>query len=369
MELLNKRERSVLYAVITDFIATGEPVGSRTLTRKYGFDLSPATIRNVLADLEEAGYLTQPHTSAGRAPTERAFRLFIDALMRVRNITDDEARQISEVVDGPSDGTSMLHEVGRMLSQISGAPAILLKARGSQRTVVKLRFIPTRPDELLSVAVFSDGTVENRFIHLEHVPSDSQLERVHNLLEEVVVGKTLLALREYFQSAVHRQRDEVRSLVELSSTLISAAVEGADLSHDVIISGHARLLDQSENEDPERLKQLMLALEDREQLITLLDLTLVSDQVQVFLGSESTRLAGYPLSLVAARYSWEHGEPRGAVGVVGPTRMDYPHLVPLVGATAEAMSAALLRRRALAGGAALGSAVPANRDPQKADDS
>jgi heat-inducible transcriptional repressor len=356
---LNKRERSVLYAVITDFIATGEPVGSRTLTRKYGFDLSPATIRNVLADLEEAGYLTQPHTSAGRAPTEAAFRLFIDALMRVRSVTDAESRRISEVVDG-STSTSMLHEVGRMLSHISGAPAILLRARGHQRTVVKLRFIATRPNELLSVVVFSDGTVENRFIKLEEVPKDNQLERVHNLLEEVVVGKTLLAVREYFEHAVNRQMDEVLSLVELSSSLISAAVEGADRARDVIISGHARLLDQSEYVDPEALKQLMLALEDREQLIKLLDLTLVSDQVQVFLGSESTRLVGYPLSLVAARYSWEDGEPRGAVGVVGPTRMDYPHLVPLVGATAEAMSAAMLRRRG---------ALPSNRDPQKADDS
>lgn len=360
MKSLNKRERSVLYAVLTDFIATGEPVGSRTLTRKYGFDLSPATIRNVLSDLEEAGYLTQPHTSAGRVPTEAAFRVFIDALMRVRSVTHDEARRISEVVDVSTGGTNMFHEVGKVLSHMSGAPAILLRTRGDQRTVVKLRFITTRPGELLSVVVFSDGTVENRFIKLEQVPSDSQLERVHNLLEEVVVGKSLLAVREYFEHDVVRQWDEVATLEELCRALISAAIDGADRARDVIISGHARLLDQSENGDPERVKQLMLALEDREQLIKLLDLTLASDRVQVFLGSESTKLVGYPLSLVAAPYLTTDGEPRGAVGVVGPTRMDYPHLVPLVGATAEAISQALNRHQG---------ALPSNRDRQKPDDS
>lgn len=359
MKSLNKRERSVLYAVITDFIATGEPVGSRTLTRKYGFDLSAATIRNVLADLEEQGYLTQPHTSAGRTPTEAAFRLFVDALMQVREITEDEVRKITEVFDGLTPGAHMFREVGNMLSRISGAPAILLRTRGDQRTVVKLRFIVTRPHELLGVIVFSDGTVENRFIQVESVPDDSQLERVHNLLEEVVVGKTLVAVREHFKSAVSRQRDEVASLADLSHSLVAAALEEAGQTRDVIISGHARLLEQSEQWDSERLKQLMLALEDREQLIKLLDLALSTDQVQVFLGGESTKLVGYPLSLVAAPYSIDRGEPRGAVGVIGPTRMDYPHVVPLVGATAEAISVALARH---GGGRSV-------RDRQKAEDS
>ena len=346
MRPLNKRERSVLYAVITDFIATGEAVGSRTLTRKYGFDLSPATIRNVLSDLEEAGYLAQPHTSAGRVPTEAAFRLFIDALMQVREVTEEEVRQIADVFDGLKPGTQMYRAVGTMLSSMSGAPAILMRTRADQRTVVKLRFIVTRPDELLSVVVFSDGTVENRFIRVEKAPTDNQLERVHNLLEGVVVGKSLVAVREHFKNAVMRHWDEVASLEELSRSLITAAIEGADRARDVIIAGHSRLLDQTELVDTEKLRQLMLALEDREQLIKLLDLTLQADQVQVFLGSESTKLVGYPVSLVAAPYAMEDGQPRGAVGVIGPTRMDYPHVVPLVGATAEAMSAALAKHSA-----------------------
>jgi heat-inducible transcriptional repressor len=254
----------------------------------------------------------------------------------------------------------MFREVGKLLSSMSGAPAILLRARGDERTVVKLRFIGTRPQELLSVVVFSDGSVENRFIKVENVPSESQLERVHNLLEEVVVGKTLVAVREYFQGAVSRHRDEVASLVELSHTLIQAAIEGADRARDVIISGHSRLLDQSAFVDSERIKQLMSALEDREQLIKLLDLALATDRVQVFLGSESTKLMGCPLSLVAAPYWQEEGQPRGAVAVIGPTRMDYPHVVPLVGATAEAMSAALAKH---------GSGLTGHRDKQKPQDS
>jgi heat-inducible transcriptional repressor len=313
-----------------------------------------------LADLEEMGYLAQPHTSAGRIPTETAFRLFIDALMQVRQITTDEVRQITEVADGLSSGSHQFREIGTLLSKMSGAPAILLRTRGDQRTVVTLRFIVTRPHELLSVVVFSDGTVENRFIKVEQIPSSGQLERVHNLLESVVVGRTLLAVREYFDNALAGQRDEVASLAELSRALISAAIEGADRARDVIISGHAHLIDQSEFADPDRLKRLMLALEDREQLIKLLDLTLTTDSVQVFLGSESTTLVGYPLSVVAAPYALEDGEPRGAVGVVGPTRMDYPHVVPLVSATAEAMSAALTRNR---------HPLSTHRDRQKPGDS
>src|SRR5690606_16520105 len=155
------------------------------------------------------------HASAGRVPSEAAFRLFIDALMQVREITEEEVRQIAEGLQDLTPGTHMLREVGALLSKMSGAPAILLRTRGDQRTVVTLRFIVIRPHELLSVVVFSDGTVENRFIKVEQVPSNSQLERVHNLLEEVVVGKTLLAVREYFKNSVTRHRDEVASLGEL----------------------------------------------------------------------------------------------------------------------------------------------------------
>jgi heat-inducible transcriptional repressor len=176
---LPKRARSVLYAVVTEFIATGEPVGSRTLTKKYGFSLSPATIRNVLADLEDAGYLVQPHTSAGRLPTHAAFRLFVDALMRVRSLPDGDASRINEWLEDLRPDADIPRETGKLLSGLSGAPAVILRSRAESRTLRKVHFIPTRPGEMLAVAVFHDGTVENRFLRIDKPLSEAELDRIH----------------------------------------------------------------------------------------------------------------------------------------------------------------------------------------------
>jgi len=342
---LSKRARSVLYAVVTEFIATAEPVGSRTLTRKYGFSLSAATIRNELADLEDAGYLAQPHTSAGRVPTEAAFRLFVDALMQVREISQTDATRIREYFGELNADSDILRETGKLLSDLSGAPAVLVRARTESRTLLTLRFIPTRPFELLSVMVFSDGTVQNRFIHVEKPVSEHELERVHNMLSEVVKGRTLSALREHFATGVNEHVDEIATLRQLGLSLVRAATDNATRGVDVVIQGQSRLLESPEFGSVERVRDLLLALEDRERLLTLLDRTLASEHVNVFLGEETEEMVGFPVSLVAAPYREEGGEPGGAVGIIGPTRMDYPFVVPLVGATANAMSAAIRRLR------------------------
>jgi heat-inducible transcriptional repressor len=343
---LTKRARQVLYAVVSEFIATGEPVGSRTLTKKYAFDLSPATIRNVLADLEDAGYLAQPHTSAGRVPTEAAFRLFIDALMRVRELSEEEMGKIREWFEDLPPGVDILRETGKLLSTLTNAPAVLVRSSVETRTLVKVRFIAIRPLELLSVLVLSDGTVENRFINLDRAIGDGELERLHNMLEEAVEGRTLSAVREHFQRTLNERRDELAALDELGASLMSAALHQGDRGmSELVIEGQSRLLDRPEFTSGDHMKELMRALEDRERLVGLLDRTLASSRVQVFLGEETNAAMGYPVSVVAAPYHGEDGRPGGAVGIIGPTRMDYPSVVPLVGATADAMSAALARSR------------------------
>jgi heat-inducible transcriptional repressor len=342
---LPKRARSILYAVVTEFIATGEPVGSRTLAKKYGFDLSAATIRNVLADLEEAGYLAQPHTSAGRVPTEAAFRLFIDALMRVRQLSADDVSKITEWFADMPPGADILRETGRLLSDMAGAPAVIVRSRMEKRTLLKVRFIPTRNCELLSVLVLSDGTVENRFISVERSLSETELERLHNMLEEVSEGRTLEAVRDYFAKSLLEHRDELAVVRDLGYALMNAAIENAPAGTYVIIEGRSRIFDQPEFASAERVRELMHALEERERLVSLLDRTLAASRVQVFLGQETNETVGYPMSVVAAPYHEEDGSPAGAVGIIGPTRMDYPVVVPLVGATADAMSVALARSR------------------------
>ncbi len=336
---LSKRARAILYAVVSEFIATGEPVGSRTLVKKHGFSLSAATIRNVLSDLEDAGFLAQPHTSAGRVPTERAFRLFIDALMQVRQLSAEERNRIAQWFEEISPGTDIVRETGRLLSDLTGSAAVLVRPRIETRVVVKVQFIPTRPGEVLSVIVLSDGTVENRFINVEQDLAAPLLERLHGMLEEATNGRTLAGLREYFVQALADGRDEVANLRRLGLSLVNAAIDRSDREMDVVVEGQSRLLERTDA-STEHLRELLRALGEREKLVELLDYVLSTDRVQVFLGEDTAQMAGMPVSLVAAPYK-DAGHPGGAVGVLGPTRMDYASVVPIVGATADAMSAAL----------------------------
>jgi heat-inducible transcriptional repressor len=340
---LPKRARSVLYAAVTEFIASGEPVASRTLTKKYGFELSAATIRNVLADLEESGYLSQPHTSAGRVPTEAAYRLFVDALMEERQLSSEERADIDGWFSELPPGTDLLREAGRRLSRLSGAPALLVRASSATRTLLKLRFIATRPGELLAVIVFSDGTVENRFIRLTEPVSDSDLERIHNLLEEAVAGRTLVDVREHFVSGLREQNGELGGLHQKGLSLLRAAAEGASRSLTIEIEGQARLLERPEFGDVESARELLHVLEDRQRLLSLLDSALASDNVRVFLGEEAAQAVGCPVSVVAAPFRDDDGESAGALGIIGPARMDFPFVVPRVSAAADAMSAALTK--------------------------
>ena len=182
---LAKRERAVLLALVSEYIATGEPVSSRSIARKQRMKLSPATIRSVLADLEDAGYLTQPHASSGRLPTEAGFVVFIDELMATRRLPPGVSGRISEWLGQLTPGTDIVRESGKLLGELTGAPTVVSRPRVESRTLLKVRFIPTRPGELLAVIVFSDGTVENRFLRLDLPIDDQDLQRLHALLEEV----------------------------------------------------------------------------------------------------------------------------------------------------------------------------------------
>lgn len=341
---LSKRERAILSAVVTEFTATGIPVGSRTLSKKYSLDLSPATIRNVLADLEDAGYLAQPHSSAGRVPTEAAFRLFIDALLRLRQISPNDATKITDWFGDLPPGADLFRGAGRLLSDMTGAAAVLVRPPVPERTLSALRFIRTRPAELLCVIVLSDGSVENRFIQVDEAPSDRELERLHNLLSEVVEGRTLSVVRDYFETELSGQRDELRTLRQVGMTLIDRALDLADRQPTVIIEGQSRLFESPEFDTAERLRELVHVLDEHEQLVGLLNRIIESDHVQVLLGGETEQRVGVAVSVIAAPYQSD-GRRGGAVGVIGPVAMDFPSVIPLVSATADAMSAALSRPR------------------------
>src|SRR5271170_670527 len=204
MSELGARARQVLYHCVTEYVASGEPVGSRTLAKKAGLDLSPASIRNVLADLEDAGYLSQPHASAGRAPTDKAFRLYIDALMERREPSADDAARIRTGFDSIEPGGDVMRQTGRLLSELTGTAAVVVSPRVESLSLKHLRFIRTNPGELLAVLVMSNGSVQNRFVSGRATEAD--LQRIHNVMDDVTEGRTLSELRDLFARRLASER-------------------------------------------------------------------------------------------------------------------------------------------------------------------
>ncbi|MCS6900303.1 MAG: heat-inducible transcriptional repressor HrcA [Myxococcales bacterium] len=338
---LPQRARKILYATITEYIATGEPVGSRTLAKKYGLDLSAASIRNVLADLEEDGFLQQPHTSAGRIPTDKAIRYFIDTLMQLQTLTGEEIRALEGRFQDIRARSDLLVNSGHILSELTGTTAVVASSRAENRTLRQLRFISLRPNELLAVLVMSDNSVENRFITVETSLSEGDLQRIHELLNDAIEGRTLSQVRELCASRLADERVAYHTLRRQAFEMGKQAVDGVGKA-ELLIAGQARLLEHPEMASVERLRELVKALNDRETLLELLDRTVASKRTSVLVGREVGDLAGGALSVVAAPYL-ENGQVAGAIGVLGVVRMDYARVVPMVSATAKAVSEAIER--------------------------
>jgi heat-inducible transcriptional repressor len=340
MSELSQRARQILYACITEFVANGEPVGSRTLSKK-GIALSAASIRNVLSDLEEMGYLHQPHTSAGRVPTDKAFRLFIDAMMEVRVLSDEEninlVQRFSEIEPGPN----FLRETGRLLSELAGTAAVVVSPKAEAMMLKHLRFIRTLPGEVLAVLVMANGSVQNCFFKAN--VEEHELQKVHNLLDDVIEGRSLGELRELFARRLQSDKVQNDSLRKRAFELGEAALaDAADAGADVVIEGRAKLLNLPEFAQGDGLKEIVNALDEAQSIVRLLDATLAAKGTSVVVGREAGGLAGGHLSIVGASYT-NQGRSAGSIGIIGPTRMDYPKVVPLVTATANAMSSLVER--------------------------
>ncbi len=331
---LGFRSRKILYAAVTEYIATGQPVGSRKLARRYGLDVSPATIRNELADLEEAGYLLQPHTSAGRIPTDRGFRAFVDALVRVREVYPDDKTAILERLSRLRPGVDDVpREAGRILSTLTGGAGVVHVSRPAEQHVAQLRWIPLRPGQLLAVLVTRNGAVENRVVSVKAEPDGATLERVHNYLASLTGERTLGELRALVKHAAERERDE---LMQRTREMVDATVSAGAAERSVLIEGQNRLLGQPDFADVSKIRGVLGALEEKERLLELLDRTLASGGVQVLIGAEAQLSESQDLSLIAATYG--QSGTGGSLGVIAPTRTDYQKVVPLVSFAASVLT-------------------------------
>lgn len=336
---LNFRTRRILYAAVTEYIATGEPVGSRKLAKRYGLNLSPATIRNVLADLEDAGYLRQPHTSAGRVPTDAGFRVFVDALMQMREVGTDDRDRILERLKGlPVD--QVLGEAGALLSSLTGAAAVVSTPHPDSEKLAQLRFMTLREHQMLVVMVTTSGAIQNRVIPRPDGVDPDDLERINNLIDELLSrGTSLTRIRESLLADLESERGVAEELRLHAKLMVQAAIEEVARPK-LSIAGQGVLFDRPEFLDSEKIRRFLRAFEDKERLLGLLERTLLAGGVQVLIGQETELQEVKDVSLITSSYA-SSGESAGSLGIIGPTRMDYAKVVPLVGYMAKVVGAVL----------------------------
>ena len=336
---LNERSREILRHVVEAYVETGEPVGSRTLSRRLGMALSPATIRNVMADLEEFGLLFAPHTSAGRLPTEQGLRLFVDGILQVGAQTKDERSNIDSQckVSGRS-VPQVLEEVTTLLSGLSHCAGLVMAPKRNLR-LKHIEFVNLGPGRALVVMVDENGGVENRVIDLPLGMPASSLVEASNFMAAKLVGRTLQEARAEILREVQSQRGQIDELTKKVVEAGLATRSGDSGSGILIVRGQANLLDDVGGlADLEQIRALFEALETKEALIKLLDAADVAEGVQIFIGAESELFTLAGASMIIAPYTNSEEKLVGAIGVIGPNRMNYGRIIPMVDYTAKLIS-------------------------------
>lgn len=338
---LNERSRAILRQIVESYLSTGEPVGSRNLSRVLPMTLSPASIRNVMSDLEEAGLIFAPHTSAGRMPTETGLRMFVDGLLEIGDLSDDERRQIEAQVSMSEAGSidQVLAEAGEMISGLSHCAGVVLAEKQNVR-LKHIEFVPLEPKKALVVLVGEDQSVENRVVDLPKGLPVSALTEAANYLNANVAGMSVKEARDFIEGQLVGARAE---LDELTQKVIQAGLAewsgSPDERKSLIVRGRSNLLkDLTAMDDLERIGKLFDDLEAKRDLVQILGLAEKADGVKIFIGSENQLFSLSGSSLVVAPFHDSNRKIVGALGVIGPTRLNYARVIPMVDFTARLVS-------------------------------
>jgi heat-inducible transcriptional repressor len=341
---LDERGAQVLRHVVEDYIETAEPVGSRTISKKMGQQLSPATIRNIMSDLEEMGYLVQPHTSAGRVPTGTGFRYYIDFLLARRKLGRPERDQLQKMAgEATGSGDALVRHVSRLVSSLSRQACVVVVSRFSGRVLRSLTLLRVSGDRILLVAVMEGGWVENRLIEGEKSLTTDEIEKINGYLNELAVGLTLSQLRIAILREMKKEKARYDRLMQRALALGARALEEGNPT-EVYVEGRANVLEQPEFvEDVQRLKRILRAFEEKSVIVRLLDRALETEAMQVSIGSENAVEGLSDIAVVASGYR-QGGQAMGSIGLIGPVRMDYSRAIPLVEYTARLLSTAFEHR-------------------------
>jgi heat-inducible transcriptional repressor len=335
---LTQRNQTILKAVVSSYIRMAFPVGSATITRLYDFGLSPATIRNIMAELEEIGYLTHPHTSAGRIPTEKGFRFYVESLLQddpaspriIEAIVEEEERNLR-----PENLDLLFEEITRFLSSSSHYAGLVLAPHPSRLVLRHLELVAYRKGQILMILVSEDGLIQHRVLVVEQGYTQAELNRIAGTINERFSGSTLVAIRNRLVREMKEDRDQYNELLKKVMAVVETGPQG-----ELYVGGTAQLLNLPEFSDVDRMKALFSAFEEKAAILRFLNQYIQTEGVRVYIGSENAPLGLEDLSLVVCNYKRQN-RPLGTVGVIGPMRMDYSRVIPLVKRTAHLMSRVL----------------------------
>ncbi|HEX4052079.1 MAG TPA: heat-inducible transcriptional repressor HrcA [Steroidobacteraceae bacterium] len=345
-EGLNERAQRLLRVLVQSYIRDGQPVGSRSLSRESGLVLSSATVRNVMADLEELGFVTSPHTSAGRVPTDKAYRFFVDTLLRAHAPTDDASlEEIRRQLDAPAESNkSLAATASQLLSNITQLAGVVTLPPKQVSVLTHIEFLPLSENRILVVLVLDDREVQNRIIQLGRHYGAEELRRAANFLNEHCTGLALSQIRQELLRQLQETRESLNQVMLDAIQMAQRFFEEGQEAIEYVIAGETNLMGFAELSSVDKLKRLFEAFNEKRDMLHLLDQSLKAEGVQIFIGQES----GYQIlddySLVMAPYSSDKGV-IGVLGVIGPTRMAYERVIPIVELTAKVLGAALNFRR------------------------
>lgn len=335
---LDPRAREVLREIILQHISSGEPIGSRTLAKCGKFQLSPASLRNVMADLEDLGFLQQPHTSAGRVPTDRGYRFFINHLMQSRSLTLREREVIDGEVRQANEIEHVLHLASSVLSKLSDQVGLVFMPTLLQFTIRSMDFISVSDNRILCVIVGANGVVVNKVIETRFVFTREDLEKISRFISVEFGGCRLDVIRRRLVRMTEQERARHDEMLQKTISLgIEAVNDVAPFEHELYVEGAASILNKPEYADAASLRKTFLALQEKEKLVELLESCLTADGLQILVGSESDFTQLHNFSIVARRYG-STSAPLGMVGIIGPMRMEYARMAPLVDYLSRALS-------------------------------
>jgi len=335
-EQLSDRGKRILEAVIEDYIATAEPVGSRTITRSHALSLSPATVRNVMSELEEMGFLTSPHTSSGRIPTDKAYRLYVNSILEVKQIPRDNKEEIQRRCRlAGRDMAEVLKETSRLLSSTSSYMGVVMAPRFAANVFRQMEFVKLSSRRILAILVSQNGAVQNRLIQTDQEIHQEDLVRMANYLNELLQGLTITQVRERLLTELQSEKVRYDTLMAQALAL-SEETLGTD-DRELFLEGQANILEQPEFADAGRMREIFRAFEKKGLILDLLDRSIEARGVQIFIGAESHLLRMEGMSLITSTYMTGK-DTVGVLGVIGPTRMGYGRVIPIVDYTAKLIS-------------------------------